>query len=55
MNKMLSKHAQDIRTASDEDATYRFSRPVSAQRAVGLFNRAKRAGLPSGSVIEVRD
>lgn len=43
-----------VRGARDEDGNeYRFTRPVSIYRALTLVMKAREAGLPAGSVIQV--
>lgn len=49
----VTKHRQTVTFVRDGETEYRFSRPVSHQRAFHLAMKAKSEGVPSGSVIEV--
>jgi hypothetical protein len=50
----MKKHREEFRSGrTASGAEYRFSRPLSAQRAATEILEAEARGLPSGSIIGV--
>lgn len=49
----MSRYVRDTFAMTQGDVTYEFSKPISANRAPLEFRKARDAGLPSGSIIEI--
>ncbi len=50
-----SKHEKSVSRVGDGETEYRFARPISHQRAMTEFDKAKARGPPSGTVIILND